>query len=115
MIDELVDTGVVGADVGFGELPEPGGGGVDGRSENTLGAFAVVGGGRETKFDGDGFKGAERCLVEYGPSCVGFSAVLRVDPINEWQVRVVEIQHEKFLLFQRLNYIYIYKFFKIIN
>lgn len=36
VVDELVNAGVIGADVGFGKLPYPAGGGIDGGCDDAL-------------------------------------------------------------------------------
>lgn len=64
MIDELVDAGVVGADMGLGQLPQPAGGGVGGRREDALRARAVLGHRREAELDRYRLQGSEIRQIE---------------------------------------------------
>lgn len=93
MVDELVDAGVVGADVGFGELPLPIGGGFGGRGEDALGMRSGGGVGK-AEFDGYGLERAQLGEEEDGSGRIGLSPILGVDSVDEWQVYVVVVHNE---------------------
>ena len=102
MVDELVDAGVVGADVRLGELPQPVAGGVGGWREHPLGALAAVGHGRQAELDGDGLERARGRQEEERARAVGLAPVLRVDPVQERQEDVVVVQHVQPAVLHRL-------------
>ena len=102
MVDELVDAGVVGADVRLGELPKPIAGGIGGRCEDALCPSVAGSHGRQTQLDGNRLKSSQLGEEKDGASAVGFSPVVRIDPIEEGEVHIMVVQYEQLLLVQGL-------------
>ena len=82
MVDKLVDSSIVRANMCFSELPHPVRGCIDRRCNNSFGSV-VRAMGREAQLDGYGLKCSETSQEEYGSSSICFASVERIDPVQE--------------------------------
>lgn len=103
MVNELVDTSIVGADMGFGHLPEPIVSGIGGWSHDPASTGAISRRWRQTELNCDRFQSPDRSQEEQGASRVGLPAVLGVDPVEEREVGIMVVQHVQLVLLQCLQ------------
>ena len=101
VVNELVDARVIGADVGFGELPHPTRGGIGWRCDHALWAGRVPVG-RKAKLNSYGLKCAQWGQEKYSARGIRFTAIKGVYAIQKWKVNVMVIHNVQFIFVQCL-------------
>ena len=90
MMDKLVNSSVIGANMCFGKLPQPIRAGIQWRGKDLFGLFPL----RKTKLDGNRLQSAHSRQVQDGTGCISFPVFLSIDAFEKWEISIMIIQDE---------------------
>lgn len=96
MVNELMHSRIVGANMSLGELPHPVGSGIDRGRHHAFRSGTRSGRGK-AEFYGNGLESARGCQEEDGACGVGFPTIKGIDPFKEWKVDVMVVYDEQLI------------------